>query len=300
MDDATEVVVWCHTLRQVALPPTTEREMRAMTSGRVPVRDGELFFDERGAGHPLVLLHSGSLDHRMWDGQVAPFVRAGYRVIRYDARGHGQSTTPKSDFAAYEDLHELLARLDVNRASLVGLSYGARTAIDFALAYPSTVEMMVLASPGVSGMQFTDPAILALMQQQAEAAQARDVDGYVEYFLRAWVDGPQRTPDAVDAELRERCRKMARDVIDAHAAGTGALRELGALERLSELTTPLLVLVGDLDSSDIHTVAGRIEAEAQFAASAVVPGTGHTLAMEQPAAFNAAVLTFLERARLAR
>ncbi|SDT70309.1 alpha/beta fold hydrolase [Jiangella sp. DSM 45060] len=271
-----------------------------MTSGRVPVRDGELFFDERGAGHPLVLLHSGSLDHRMWDGQVGPFVRAGYRVIRYDARGHGQSTTPKSDFAAYEDLHELLARLDVNRASLVGLSYGARTAIDFALAYPSTVEMMVLASPGVSGMQFTDPAILALMQQQAEAAQARDVDGYVEYFLRAWVDGPQRTPDAVDAELRERCRKMARDVIDAHAAGTGALRELGALERLSELTTPLLVLVGDLDSSDIHTVAGRIEAEAQFAASAVVPGTGHTLAMEQPAAFNAAVLTFLERARLAR
>lgn len=271
-----------------------------MTSGRVPVRDGELYFDERGAGHPLVLLHSGSLDHRMWDGQVAPFVRAGYRVIRYDARGHGRSSTPKSDFSAYEDLRELLAGLDVSRASLVGLSYGARTAIDFALAYPDAVEMMVLASPGVSGMQFADPAILALMQRQAEAAQARDVDGYVEFFLRAWVDGPQRAPGEVDADVRERCRQMARDVVDAHASGTGALRELGALERLGELTTPLLVLVGDLDSSDIHTVAGRIEAEAQFAASAVVPGTGHTLAMEQPAAFNAAVLTFLERARLAR
>jgi 3-oxoadipate enol-lactonase len=268
--------------------------MRAMTSGRVPVRDGELFFDERGAGHPLVLLHGGSLDHRMWDGQVGPFVRAGYRVIRYDARGHGQSSTPKSDFAAYDDLAQLLAGLDIARASLVGLSYGARTAVDFA------VEMMVLASPGVSGMQFTDPAILALMQHQAEAAQARDAAAYVEYFLRAWVDGPHRGPDAVDPEVRERCRQMARGVVDSHASGSGALRELGALERLAELATPLLVLVGDLDSTDIHSVAGRIEAEAQFAASAVVPGTGHTLAMEQPAAFNAAVLTFLERARLAR
>lgn len=271
-----------------------------MTSGRVPVQDGELFFEDRGAGHALILLHGGMLDHRMWDGQVGPLVRAGYRVIRYDARGHGQSSTPKDDFAAHEDLRDLLAGLDIRRASLVGLSYGARTAIDFALLYPDVVEMMVLASPGVSGMQFSDPAILDLLRQQSEAARAMDAARYVECFLRAWVDGPQRRPDQVDAEVRRRCHEMALDVIENHSSAAGAVHELGALNRLSELAAPLLVLVGDLDSSDIHAVAGRIEAEARFTASAVVPGTGHALAMEQPAAFNAAALTFLERARLAR
>lgn len=271
-----------------------------MTSGRVPVRDGELYVEDHGAGHPLVLLHGGTLDHRMWDDHVEVFVRAGYRVIRFDARGHGRSSTPMSDYSAADDLVELLSGLEVGRASLVGLSSGARTAIDTAVAHPDVVDMMVLASPAVSGMQFTDPAIIDLLERQAAAAQADDAEGYVEYFLRAWVDGPHRYAEQVDATVRERCRRMAADVLRAHAGATGALREVGAIDKLGDLAAPLLVLVGDLDSTDIHTVAGRIEAEAQFAASAVIPGTGHTLAMEQPAAFNAAVLTFLERARLAR
>lgn len=268
-----------------------------MTSGRMPIRDGELYLDDRGAGHPLILLHGGTLDHRMWDDQVGPFVRAGYRVIRYDARGHGQSSTPVENFAPHDDLRQLMAGLEVSRASLVGLSYGARTAVDFSLAYPDAVEMMVLASPAVGGMQFADPATLAVLQRQSDAT---DADAYVEHFLQAWVDGPQRRADQVDPRVRERCRQMALDVLKAHSSATGTAVAIEALDRLGELAAPVLVLVGDLDSSDIITVAGRIEAEAQFAASAVIPGTGHTLAMEQPAAFNAAVLTFLERARLAR
>lgn len=271
-----------------------------MTSGRIPVPDGELFFDDRGAGQPLVLLHGANLDHRMWEGQAEVFVRAGYRVIRYDSRGHGHSSTPKVGFSAPDDLHDLLTGLEVSRASLIGSSHAASTAIAFALAHPDLVESMVLASPRVSGMPLTDPATVAALQQQEAAAQARDAAAYVEHFLRAWVDGPHREPGQVDATVRDRCRQMASDVLERHSSATGAPHEFDALERLSELTAPVLVLVGDLDSSDVHTVAGRIEAEAGFAAGAVIPGTGHTLAMEQPAAFNAAVLTFLERARLAR
>lgn len=271
-----------------------------MTSGRIPVRDGELFVDDRGTGHPLVLLHASTLDHRMWDGQVGPFIRAGYRVIRFDARGHGRSSAPFSDFSPCDDLHLLLGKLGISRASLIGLCYGARTAIDFILTHPNAVEMAVLASPGVSGMRYNDPAVLDLVKRQAVAAQAGDTPSYIEAFLQAWVDGPLRGPSAVAADVRQRCAQMAADAINGHAEATGNPLELDALERLSELIAPLLVLVGDLDSSDIHAVAGQIEAEARFVASAVIPGAGHALAMEQPEAFNAAVLTFLERARFAR
>lgn len=277
-----------------------EWERRAMSSGRMPVRDGELFFDDTGAGHPLVLLHEATLDHRMWDAQVDVFVRAGYRVIRYDARGHGNSSTPAAEFSACDDLADLLTGLDISRASLVGLSFGARTAVDFAITHPDAVEMLVLANPRVSGMKIEDPATVEALQHQAAAAQTRDADGYVEQFIRAWVDGPNRTPDQIDENVRRRCALMAMDVLKQHSSASGAIREVDAIDRLDELAAPLLVLVGDLDSSDIHAVAGRIEEQARFAASAVIPGSGHLMSMEQPAAFNAAVVTFLERAQLVR
>lgn len=326
-----------------------------MTSGRMPIRDGELFFDDRGAGHSLVLLHGGCLDHRMWDDHIGSLVRAGYRVIRYDARGHGKSAMTAPGDGAHEDLRQLLEGLAVPRASLVGTSFGARTAVDFCLSYPEMVEMTVLASPIVSGMRFTDSATVTLLAEQRAAGDALDSATFAERFLQAWVDGPHRDATGVNEMVRERCRRMVNDVFADHIAAIGPLADaatldqLGhvvatepvsadrapaeparaasiqigmgatnghvgygagaeparggsgrgfAIDRIHEVSAPVLVLVGDLDAPDIHAVAGRIEAEAQFCASAVIPGTGHMMAMEQPAAFNAAALTFLERARL--
>jgi len=93
-------------------------------TGRVAVEGGTLYYEVRGSGPPLVLLHAGDRDLTMWNPQVRLLTRS-FRLIRYDARGHGRSTTPRGAFSTVEDLRLLLDHLGIERASLVGISMGA-------------------------------------------------------------------------------------------------------------------------------------------------------------------------------
>lgn len=264
-----------------------------MSTGVVQLENGELHYEIRGEGSPVVLLHGGGLDLRLWDDQVAAMERR-HTVIRYDARGHGRSSTPTTRFAHYEDLRQLLAGLDIPRAGLVGLSLGARTSIDFTLTYPELVDKLVLVSPGISGMSTEDPFILDQLAKLAEASAAGDGAAVVECVVRMWVDGPHRTPEQVDREVRRRCRQMIIDTTTRHAAaGFSLTTELHAVDRVGELGAPTLVLVGDLDSSDIHTVADLVADNAADARKEVISGVGHNMNLERPETFTEAVVRFL-------
>lgn len=125
----------------------------AADTGRVSVEGGTLYFDVRGSGPPVVLLHAGDLDLTMWDPQVGPLTQS-FRVIRYDARGHGRSTARRGPYSTVKDLRVLLDHLGVERAHLVGISMGAGVALDFAVTYPARVSKLALVStsgppPGV-------------------------------------------------------------------------------------------------------------------------------------------------------
>lgn len=264
-----------------------------MTTGRIQIDDGELSYEIRGEGSPVVLLHGGALDGRTWDGQVA-LLEKHHTVIRYDARGHGQSSTPTKPFAHYEDLQQLLACLGIPQASLVGLSMGSRTSIDFALAHPDLVDKLLLVAPGISGMTFRDPFILDQLKKLAEAGAAGDLAQAVECFLRMWVDGPRRAPEEIDQGIRELCHELITDTVTRHgAAGQSLMTELGAIDRTDELRARILVLVGDLDSSDIHGVVDLVDREAPHARKLVIPGVAHMVNLERPQAFNRVLLRFL-------
>jgi 3-oxoadipate enol-lactonase len=265
-----------------------------MATGTAKVRGGELFYDVEGDGRTVVLLHGGMLDHTLWDEQVPLLVGAGYRTVRYDARWHGRSTAEPGDFSFSEDLDDLLTALGVESATLVGLSLGGRTAIDFALAYPARVDALVLVGAGMSGMTIRDPFILREGERAQAAAAAHDQDAYIESILRQWVDGPHRTPDQVDPAVRERCKAM---MTAAPRGGGGAMRELDATTRLDELRVPVLAMVGDLDASDIEWVADQMVTRVPGARKLVVPGAGHVVNLDRPDAFNEALLGFLAAQR---
>ena len=95
-----------------------------------------LHYELQGDGFPVVLLHGGLLDLRMWDGQVGPFSRH-FTTLRYDQRGHGQTESPEGQpHAPHEDLRALLDHFSMDRVHLLGHSLGGRIALDFALAFP--------------------------------------------------------------------------------------------------------------------------------------------------------------------
>ncbi len=261
-------------------------------TGYAAVNGAKLYYEMAGSGHPLVLVHGGLVDCRMWDDQFNVFAQH-YRVVRYDLRGYGRSDFPAGSYSNSEDLYGLLTFLGMEKAHLMGLSLGGRVAIDFALEHPEMVTTLIPVASGLSGYKFADNPLDA----EAEAAYKRgDFAQAAELVARIWVDGPNRAPDQVDARVRERTKAM---LVETYARpepqGGYKLREADppAIKRLREIQAPTLIIVGEQDVLDILVIADLLQKHIARADTLVIPGAAHMVNMEQPGKVNQAVLDFL-------
>lgn len=261
-------------------------------TGFVPVPGGRLFYEERGAGPAVILVHGGMLDHRMWDPQVDPLARS-FRVIRYDVAGHGRSPVPEGSWRDFEHLGLLMDALKVESASLVGLSLGGRVAIDFAIAHPERVRALALVDPGISGFPFTGRDWAGRLGERGRARRAGDAGKVADLFLRSWLAGPHRTPTQVDPAVWAKAREMALPNALTVAQGSGL--EPPAVGRLGEVRAPVLLVEGELDCEDIHLVAPLIERRVPGTRRVVVPGVAHMPTMERPAEVNRVLVEFLKK-----
>ncbi|WP_158220427.1 alpha/beta fold hydrolase [Kineosporia sp. A_224] len=269
-----------------------------VSEGRAPVPDGELAYDVRGAGRPVVLLHGGWCDRRLWEHETT-LLADDHLVVRYDARGCGASTSPTGDWEFHEDLRALLAHLGVHRPTLVGLSLGAATALDYALTYPDDVQAALLVSPGFLHMTYTDPWALHCAAEQEAAVQAWDAQAWTDAGVRGFVAGPHRAVADLAPDVVDLCRTMTLECLATHAAAAatsgGTFRGVGAQGRLDELAVPTETVVGDLDVSDILTVARQVADAAPGGRVHVVEGAAHMLNLEKPQEFAAVLRDFLAR-----
>jgi pimeloyl-ACP methyl ester carboxylesterase len=262
----------------------------AVEDGMAPVEDGELYYRVQGSGTPVLLIHGGGLDHRMWEGQVGPLAKE-FRVVVFDVRGFGRSSSSEPRHRKFEDVAALMDHLGISRASLVGLSLGGRIAIDFALSYPDRVRSLVLAGPGLSGWAF-DRDTHAYIRDVREAVDAGDEARGIEL----WLAGPYNAPAMRDPEVATRLRRWGLDNVRIWRERPMELRLTPpAAERLDELRAPTLLIVGEEDIPDIHAVVAAIEVANPNAERLDLAGAGHLVNLERPAAFNRAVLEFLGR-----
>ena len=263
----------------------------AINAGFVDVDGGRLYREVVGRGHPLVLLHAGIADCRMWDEQVAAFA-ARYRVVRFDARGFGRSDPARGRFSPRADLAGLLASLGIGRAHLVGLSMGGALAVDAALEFPELVSALVLAASRPSGLA-PSKALRDGWDAVDALIEAGDLAGANECELRMWVDGPDRSPDRVDPAVRERVRTMNGPLLAQPDEGEPEPLEPPAVERLGAIAVPTLVIVGDADQPDVRDGADLLARAIPGARKATIPNAAHMVNMERPAEFNRLVLEFL-------
>lgn len=271
------------------------KDSLAKKTGFIDVVKTKLYYEEMGDGHPLIMLHGGLLDRRMWDDQFEVFAKK-YRVIRFDARNHGDSKGVPDTFRQYEDLHKVLNQLHIEKAALMGLSLGGRIAIDFAIAYPEKTSAIILAAPGASGYEFKSEAFQKNNEKLEQAFSQGDIKMGIEYFQQAWTDGPYREPSEVDLSVRERVKNMALNSIKVWEPQS-IMTELDppAIGRLDEIKAPTLAIVGDLDMPGILEIVDLVIANVPGAKKKIIPGVAHMVNMEKPAEFNAAVLEFLDK-----
>jgi 3-oxoadipate enol-lactonase len=260
---------------------------REAAADRLTVPGSHLYYEVHGEGRPLVLIHGGNLDAGMWDADV-PVLARSFRVITYDVRPYGRSGPATPDYAWHEDLRALLDHLRVERADLVGLSLGARLAINFALAYPSRVDRLVLAGPGVDGWPFApDPHLRGLIG----AVIARDA----KKATALWLAHPYMATAMRDPGVATRLRGLAarNEHIWSQEIGPAVVPKPLALNRAAEIRAPTLILVGTLDVADIVQIADRLERDIRGARKVVLPEIGHLVNLEAPDRFRALVTDFL-------
>ncbi|NJP48642.1 alpha/beta fold hydrolase [Streptomyces sp. SBST2-5] len=259
----------------------------------LPSGDGDLAYLEAGSGDPVVLLHGGFLDHRMWDAQVAALAGT-HRVIAPDARGHGASANATRPYRQTDDVAALLTHLGIDSAVLIGLSMGAGTAVDTALEHPGLVRALVVTGAGTSEPDFQDPWTTSLMAEWARALAAGDVEAWLEAFLR-FLPGPHRTADEVPPEILHKHREMALGTIRKHTAGEPDHRVpvTRTWERAAGIGVPVLAVRGALESEDHLRLTERLARTVPDGRLATVEGTAHYPNEERPGVYNALLTDFL-------
>ncbi|MFI6484837.1 alpha/beta fold hydrolase [Nonomuraea sp. NPDC050663] len=245
-------------------------------------------YDVSGDGPAVLLLHSGVCDRRMWDGQVQPLVAAGYRVVRPDLRGFGDSPLPPHQFDNAEDVAGLLEYLNIRQVTLVGSSYGGEVALEVAARWPGLVDGMVLLSSALPG--HTPSFELQLVGEREEAlVEAGDLRGAAQLMVDTWLG-----PDA-DAAAREAVVRMQMRAYELQLAADGD-RAKNAFD-LGAIKAHCLVVSGTHDLDDFRQIATHLTSQLADAYYVELPWAAHLPSMERPSATADLLIGFLRRPR---
>jgi pimeloyl-ACP methyl ester carboxylesterase len=265
----------------------------------VEATGANLYFEESGYGYPIIFIHELASDIRGWETQLRHFSR-GYRCIAYNARGYLPSDIPK-DFASYgwefavNDIAAVMRGLKIERAHLVGLSMGGYAALQFGQQYPEKASAIVAASVGsgshpsqrdawlretsVLARIFIDHGMVGVAERMARGPariqlKYKDQKSWREFVVRL----RQHSPQGMSYTMAH-CQALRPSLHDLH-------------HQFSDMTVPVLLAVGDEDVRCLETNL-MLKSTLPNAGLWICPNTGHAINLEEPAAFNAQVESFL-------
>jgi pimeloyl-ACP methyl ester carboxylesterase len=246
-------------------------------------RDGvKVYYESEGSGPAVLLSHGYSATSGMWKGQIAA-LKDRYRVIAWDMRGHGQTDSPAdqaqyTEDASVDDMAAILKALGLDQAVIGGLSLGGYMSLAFYLKYPQMTRALMLFDTGPG---YRNP-------------QAREGWNQTSYRRAERLEEGGLASLTGGDEVRQSMHRSAEGLAKA-ARGMLAQFDSRVIECLERIDVPTLVLVGANDEAFLNAtdyMANKIPG----AKKVVIPDAGHAANMHQPAAFNKAVLEFLEGA----
>jgi pimeloyl-ACP methyl ester carboxylesterase len=257
-----------------------------VAEGFADVDGARLWYEREGEGFPVVLIHPGFWDSRIWDEQFERFARF-HDTIRYDLRGYGRSDQPNRRYSELRDLTLLLEQLKVERCAIVGCGSGGRLAIDAALSLPEAIEAIVPVAPVLSGYTWQDPGLQALVEEVDDAVRSGDLRRAMDIELAVWAP-------LSSADPATRVRAIAMDNATVLELDDVLVEDPPpALPRLGEVQAATLIVVGDQDLEEIHAIADLIAGSIPGAQKRVVADADLLVNVRRPDRFNRLVLDFL-------
>ncbi|MFN8492563.1 MAG: alpha/beta hydrolase [Caldilineaceae bacterium] len=280
--------------------PVSQRSQRggtpAVSTGIAEVNGTKLYYEMKGAGEPVVLIHGFSLDNRMWDDQFE-HLSANYKVIRYDGRGHGQSAPITGPFKPEEDLRALLDFLKIDQVHIVGHSLGGAVAAYFALTYPQRVKSLVFVDLLVPDA----PAPSELLPRLGGYMDAAHSAG-LETGLKQWLADPLFASANAIPAIHDRLTDIVLKGQTALGQGAAFINlqnialDAPVYKRLAEISAPTLVILGEKDIQEFHAMVDNLSQGIKKAQRVVIKGAGHIAPMEKPTEVTDTILKFLAAA----
>lgn len=243
------------------------------------------------SGPAVVLHHPLATDLTFWD-ETAAALGSRYRVLRFDARGHGRSEAPSGRYAfetLAQDVVALMDAVGIAHAAFVGLSMGGMVGQYLGLLHPGRFSSLSL----ISTNSRVPPEMCNLWVDRVAVARRDGMGSQVEPALARWLAAANRTarPDLV-----QRCQRLITATpLEGYAGWCGAIENLDTSDRLRAIALPTLVMVGAEDPATPVAAARVIHEQIPGSELSILPGVSHMLAIEDPAQFLAAVSPFLAR-----
>jgi 3-oxoadipate enol-lactonase len=242
----------------------------------------------RAPQHTIVLSHALGCDLSMWDA-LASALATEHRVIAYDHRGHGGSSSPVGPYTIAQladDAERLLAELDAGPVAWIGLSMGGMVGQELALRHPRRVKALVIAN---SAGRYPESG-KALFQQRIDAVHGGGLQAIADMVMGRYFSDAFRAQQ-ISTVARFRRRLLATNK-DGYVACCHAVRDVDTLDRLGQLKIRALVIAGELDQGTPVAMSQAI-ADKLHAQLVVIPGASHLSAIEQPSAFEQHVRQFI-------
>jgi len=257
----------------------------------MPTIDGNgvsLFYTDQGRGDVVLLIHGLGSSSADWELQL-PVLTPGYRVIAVDLRGHGQSSKPAGPYSLEMfagDVAALIEVLDIGPCHVVGLSLGAMTTLELAATRPDLVRSAVVVNAGPDFIPRT-------LKERAMVWQRLTLVRTLGLRKLGQLVADRTLPDEDQAELRERVAEVIADNDKAaYLASMRAIVGWSVVDRLDQITSPMLVVASELDYTPVESKQPIVD-EAQDARLTVVAGARHLLPIERPDEFNKILTIFL-------
>ncbi len=259
------------------------------------IDDLEMYYEIHGEENeiPLVLIHGLGLDVLGWVFQI-PELSKKYRVIAFDNRDVGRTSKTDTSYTIdtfAEDTYHLLSKLGVEKAHFLGFSMGGLIAQTFALKHPEMVRSLILCDTAPRG-----PRGLSWLTVWKELVKTISRESFIKN-LYVWVFTPEtlENEDFVKTALENRLNHPYPQPPEAYIRQCEAIEKLDVTERLKEINTPTLVLVGDRDFLTPVRYSEYLASLIPNAEMKVLRGCGHVSLFEKPEEFNKTVLEFLEK-----
>jgi 3-oxoadipate enol-lactonase len=241
---------------------------------------------------PVVTLsHSLATDLSMWDPQAA-LLKSGYRVLRYDTRGHGSTDAPEGPYTLEqlaEDVRALLHALRIPKTHFMGISMGGMIGQVLALKNPGMLQSLILCD---TSSRIPEEA-LPIWEERIGLAQKQGMDALVESTMERWFTASfRRRPLPALDKIRGMIRTTP---VKGYVGCSRAIMRLNLTERLREITLPSFIIVGEEDPGTPVAASQVIHEQIKGSELVILKSAAHLSNIEQQDAFNTAVMAFLKR-----